>query len=154
MTSKQIVDAVVQSFVKYRLRSGCLAAAMFCKLLLEKYTDLKPVLIKGYAVVDDLYWGHFWLECGDKIIDPGTMIWLLDHSAEMREELASKRVIVKDHPANRLCIDSPGFDAIQACSFAACIRGEFWQNVEEVAGKNHVMRFKKLFSDIEKSIIH
>lgn len=151
--SNLISKIVADIFYERNIRHACLASSMITKILIEKYTLITPELIKGYAKIDDKYWGHFWLKYDSTIIDTGTKIWLLSIPVKNREEMQNKRVLSVIKPSG-ICLDKDDFDLIQTNSYKKCLDGLFWDDIETVSGPTIRFVFEDLLTDVIEPIIH
>jgi hypothetical protein len=141
-----ISNIVAKEFYNMNLQSVCLASAMITKILIEKYTQISISLIKGFVKFENKYWGHFWLEYDNNIIDPGTEIWLLQFCDNEKKYMKKKRILIKDNP-DGICIDSKNFETVQNESYKNCLNGNFWEDIENVAGLTMRFVFEDLLTD-------
>lgn len=148
----QICNIVARVFHANNIKSACLAASMFCKLLIEKHTSYKATLVKGYVVMDDIYLGHFWLECDERVIDCGTKIWFLGLPTHMKSLIQSRR-LVKDKPVTLKCVDSIGFEHMQDTSYNMCLNNQFWDDIENIGGNTIRNLYERLFEQTDDLII-
>ena len=151
VSPQKIIHVIARHFHENSIRSACLASSIFSKMLIEKYSGLSPTLIKGYVVMEDKCWGHFWLQVGEDILDPGSLIFFLDLPQNLKS-VYQRRSIVEKKPQNKKCIDSIGFEKIRDESYIACMNGQFWEDLQKNTDETSTCFFMDLYDDIEDEI--
>lgn len=136
-------------------KSCCLAQSY----LLYKYMlqlNYKPILIKGYIInnVDQVYYGHFWIENNNDIYDISTDTYLLDYKLYHSEIKNNMRILSKEIPSEIFKkyknIDAPLFDIIRNKSYNMCMEDRFLEDVNKNAPKEIYEKIKYIYDKIIK----
>lgn len=155
LSPESIVTRVAVALDEREVRSGCLAAAMLAKLLIERFTSARVELVRGYVTMETRYWGHFWLETSGAVevkrLDPGSQLWFIQLPRDQKRLMLLRR-LTTDRPASKTCMDSPGFADLQDACFADCQRGLFWENLRKVAGPDVERGMRQLHATLEREL--
>ena len=137
-------------------KSSCLAQSY----LLYKYMlqlNYKPKLIKGYIInnVEQVYYGHFYIEHNNNIYDLSTDAYLLDYKLEHHNEIKNKmRILSKNIPSEIFKkyknIDEPLFDMIRNKSYNMCMEDRFLEDVSKNAPIEIYEKIKYIYDKIIK----
>ena len=137
-------------------KSSCLAQSY----LLYKYMlqlNYKPKLIKGYIInnVDQIYYGHFWIENNNDIYDISTDTYLLDYKLEYHSEIKNNMRILSKEISSEIFkkyknIDAPLFDIIRNKSYNMCMKDRFLEDVNKNAPKEIYEKIKYIYDKIIK----
>lgn len=154
-----VKNMIIYYFRNYDIyKSSCLAQSY----ILYKYiydltigTTNKPILVKGYIInhIDKLYYGHFWVEYNNNILDIATETYLLDYELKDRNIIKNNmRILVKNIPNDILAqyenIDDPFFYLVRNKSFKMCMENKFLEDVKDKAPPEIYEKIKIIYEKI------
>jgi hypothetical protein len=143
---------IIDYFYENNIVSSCLAQSY----ILFKYIqslNIQAKLKKGYIIDNEnqIYWGHFWVECVDEIYDIATETFLKYNNNFFRNNkrhLSDKPPLSKEYK----CIDNIGFDIIQQRAYIRCINGEFMDDLKQYTDDIIYLKIKRIHDKILKII--
>ena len=150
-----VKNIIVNYFYQNNIyKSSCLAQSY----LLYKYMlqlNYKPILIKGYIInnLEQVYYGHFWVECNNNIYDISTDTYLLDYNSNQHTQIKNTmRILSKEIPSDIFKkyknIDDPIFDIVRNKSYKMCIEDRFLEDVNKKAPLEIYEKIKYIYDKI------
>ena len=151
IVKKIIIDYFYENNI---YKSSCLAQSyLLYKYILGLNENCK--LIKGYIInhIEQVYYGHFWVEYNDLIYDISTETYLQDYELIYHDDIKTKRRILSKNISNENLIkyqniDNKYFDKIRDESYMMCIENKFLEDVEKKAPFEIFNKIKKIHNKI------
>lgn len=127
--TKSIISA---HFYENDIKGSCLAQSY----LLYKYMlkiNLAPILVKGYIIddIEEIYYGHFWVECNNILHDVATDTYLMYYDKSDHNDILKHRRLSKNPQTKYKCLDMPFFEILRHASYNKCLDGKFIDDMKE-----------------------
>lgn len=154
-----IKHKIIKEFYDNKIHlSSCLAQSYILYKYIYDLTHkslITPKIIKGYIVnhIDEVYYGHFWVEYNNKTYDIATETYLLDYDVEKHSFIKENmRVLVKelsdDIKQTYTNKDSPMFHIVRKKSYKMCMKHQFLKDVKRKAPFEIYKRIENIHNKI------